>query len=952
MSHDQDQYPIIQSALETISAACSRADWIKIGAAVYSEWPGDQGFSLWDSWSRTAPDKYNERDARNTWHGFQQTGVRCDLGALVNEAKANGWQWPKAEQRSTNKGRNKQTPGKQKPANHTKQDKTNTAAKKNTPARTYPPAPELEGLFSLCGSVEGDPDAERWCAIRHLDVTALDEREDARVLPPYRLENAPRWMPSISTGKRKPRLPGRLLIPLYDHTGRPRSVKGRIVEQAVVKGISTVKMKSSPPVPPAPDHPGFKILGLAMMNQTAHELVTRPPDEVPLDVEVVIVEGEPDFLTRCQTTPGLAVFGIFSGSWKKPLAERIPDGAAVYIETDRDKDGDGYARKIADSLNGRCRLYRISPDAPQGDVNDLHVRGLLKQPSDMCTPYTPPVPPAPRTPPPGNKPDGNPPPEICHQWQLNYALQQVWNQLASRNKTILQRGHVARDQEPLFLAPTDAALARLVWRENPAHQQVLEIERMSLTHVMGLLTREFLWITFNDKGEKKNRDPKKSIGDQVFGDAANAPVSLPTLHTVTRTPIFGRDGTAIHTRGYHAAERLWYEPDEALRAMPPVPPTPSDAHVKRAREALLDAFCDFPFTGDAEQATAFAALLLPFVRRMIDGPTPIHLVEAPVQGSGKSLLAKIISIIVTGASPSPVVFNDNPEETQKTLAAELSRGRPMIVIDNVDTSRRPLRSPALSMVATETSPAFRRFGTNTEMMELPNYALWIMTGNNVKVDHDLVRRFVRCRLDPGDERPWMRPATVFKHPRLSSWTYENRVHLVWAALTLCQAWIAKGRQPGSKNLGSYGVWSATMSGILENAQIPGFLENAEAFYGMSDGEADAWPPFMLAWWKEHGSLSVTAKTLNKLCDEFSLMASTRGDKSELSQANRLGRALQSNHERVIEGLKLCGHRSSTTKNWEYHLEIAGQAPITTTEAAPEPGQCELGFTKGDDDEGC
>jgi hypothetical protein len=259
----------------------------------------------------------------------------------------------------------------------------------------------------------------------------------------------------------------------------------------------------------------------------------------------------------------------------------------------------------------------------------------------------------------------------------------------------------------------------------------------------------------------------------------------------------------------------------------------------------------------------------------------------------------------------------------------------MIVIDNVDTSRRPLSSPALAMVATETTPAFRRFGTNTEMLELPNHALWLMTGNNVKLDRDLIRRFVRCRLDPGDERPWLRPATIFRHPRIMQWVSETRIQLVWAALVLCQAWIARGCPAGSKTLGSYESWSAVMGGILQTAGIAGFMENAEAFYGLSDGESDAWPPFVLTWWRAHADNVVTAKTLNLICEPEGLMAATRGDKSELSQTQRLGRALQTNHERIIEGLKVNACKNSHTKNWEYHLEPIGEAPQTNAAKAPK-----------------
>jgi len=42
---------------------------------------------------------------------------------------------------------------------------------------------------------------------------------------------------------------------------------------------------------------------------------------------------------------------------------------------------------------------------------------------------------------------------------------------------------------------------------------------------------------------------------------------------------------------------------------------------------------------DSDRAHAMAAILLPFMERMIEGLSPIHLIEAPTQGSGKGLLA-------------------------------------------------------------------------------------------------------------------------------------------------------------------------------------------------------------------------------------------------------------------------------------------------------------------------
>jgi hypothetical protein len=80
---------------------------------------------------------------------------------------------------------------------------------------------------------------------------------------------------------------------------------------------------------------------------------------------------------------------------------------------------------------------------------------------------------------------------------------------------------------------------------------------------------------------------------------------------------------------------------------------------------LLDELAgDFPFVSDSDRAHWLAALLLPFVRRMINGPTPLHFVEAPCNGAGKSLLCDIISIVATGEPGGPRISRTLPDILQ------------------------------------------------------------------------------------------------------------------------------------------------------------------------------------------------------------------------------------------------------------------------------------------------
>lgn len=97
--------------------------------------------------------------------------------------------------------------------------------------------------------------------------------------------------------------------------------------------------------------------------------------EAPWPEWIIIVEGEPDFLTACQIYPGAAVIGIYKGkeSWTQALAAKIPDGIKIALLVDVDGPGRKYRRSVVRSLGKRMRFF----DAPgrKDDVNKLLVDG-------------------------------------------------------------------------------------------------------------------------------------------------------------------------------------------------------------------------------------------------------------------------------------------------------------------------------------------------------------------------------------------------------------------------------------------------------------------------------------------------------------------------------------------------------------------------------------------------
>lgn len=366
--------------------------------------------------------------------------------------------------------------------------------------------------------------------------------------------------------------------------------------------------------------------------------------------------------------------------------------------------------------------------------------------------------------------------------------------------------------------------------------------------------------------------------------------ALPVLAGIVTAPVFGSDGTLITEPGYHPATRLLYEPAQDF-ALPRVPDNPTPHQIAAARSLLLDDLLgDFPFVGEAERAHGLALLLLPFVRPMISGPTPLHMVEKPAPGTGATLMVDAISIVATGTSASVMVEGRDEDEWRKRLTAKLREIPSILLIDNL---RRQL--DASSVAAALTAPYWEdRVLGKSEMVRFPIRCVWIATGNNPQFSNEIARRMFRIRLDPHEDQPWLREG--FRHPNLLAWVWQNRGELVAACLTLGRAWIAAGMPQHQKTIGSFESWAQVMGGILEVAGVPGFLANLKEMYERADAEGAAWRGFVAQWWERFGTAEVGVADLFELALQSELRLA-RGD--ERAKRTSLGHALVRMRDRIF-----------------------------------------------------
>jgi hypothetical protein len=345
--------------------------------------------------------------------------------------------------------------------------------------------------------------------------------------------------------------------------------------------------------------------------------------------------------------------------------------------------------------------------------------------------------------------------------------------------------------------------------------------------------------------------------DLVLNILAEPRSVLPLLRRIVRAPIMAPSGRIVVAEGYNQETKCWLALDGFDVGV--LPDRPGAADISSAVTMLRDELLgDFPFCADADRANTLALFLLPFTREIIGHhPTPLHLIEKPIQGTGAGLLVECLGNLVTGVSPSFMPEARDEDEWRKRITSTLLQGPEIVCIDNL---KHRLDSGALSAALTARFWTDRRLGAS-ENVTLPVRCAWVATGNNPTVSGEIARRVAPIRLDPKTDRPWERDPQIFRHPKLLEWLCANRPALVKAALVLIRAWLVAGKPPGNATLGSYEMWATTLGGILEVAGIPGFLGNRERFYDRADRETEAWHGFISAWWGRFGSDRVGVKEL-------------------------------------------------------------------------------------------
>ena len=379
----------------------------------------------------------------------------------------------------------------------------------------------------------------------------------------------------------------------------------------------------------------------------------------------------------------------------------------------------------------------------------------------------------------------------------------------------------ANEKEPyLFEYMEDATIVR--------RGRIKSLDRPGKRHALGRVT---VFQKPKGEGELQHVYPPYDVVDDLFSSDLND-FCLP-LRGAVDTPFFAADGTLVTANGYHAGSQMYLDSNLALAG---VSPHPTAEEVQEAKRFIVNnVLADFPLggltrpeimaalDGEAVPAVTHAVglTLLPFMREMIDGPTPGWILSKPAPGTGASLLVKLLTTIASGVPAPESTLPSNKEEVPKTLAALLQNDPTHIVFDNINHS---VDSGDLASAQTARTYQARVLG-KTQTIEVDVRSIFIFTANNVTLSNELLRRSIFIPLDAKVEAPEKR--TGFLHEDVFKWVDTHRAELVHACLTLIQNWVAQGMKRSAHSLASFEDWAKVTGGVLEAAGFAGFLEGQE-----------------------------------------------------------------------------------------------------------------------------
>ena len=410
----------------------------------------------------------------------------------------------------------------------------------------------------------------------------------------------------------------------------------------------------------------------------------------------------------------------------------------------------------------------------------------------------------------------------------------ITNNAQLRTKASSLWAGVHTNNQPRRIFSFNGAIARI-------NEENAKIEILDINTAKYVFARLVNWMQEGKNEWGTHVDPAQNVINDAL--STHKP-PLPELTQVVSIPIVTSQGRLITEPGYDAESGIYYAAEPGC-----LPQINSAATKEDALEALKwindEILVDFPFADDASKAAAISVAILPFVRHLINGQTPLYLLEKPTAGTGATTLGLALCYPFTGKEIPVTTWTSHEDERRKQITAHLASGGGPIFYDNMSGY---INSDVLASALTIKNWSDRILATSKQV-EFPINSIWLATGNNPEFHAQILRRIASIRLvtlleDPSQRSGW-------RHADLLDWVSKHRKEYVEKILTIVMAWLNLGMPLfQGKPLASYVSWSSVMGGILEFLEVPGFLANVDMKKAAMDNETQVIREFIEGWWED------------------------------------------------------------------------------------------------------
>ena len=464
-------------------------------------------------------------------------------------------------------------------------------------------------------------------------------------------------------------------------------------------------------------------------------------------------------------------------------------------------------------------------------------------------------------------------------------------------------------------------------------ESILRVRELSVPHLRTVISSCVRFVNITEDGDQRPKRITDGLVKQV--KAYGSYGAIRELHAVSEYPFMRPDGTVCDKSGYDAATKTLVRTHLELD----IPKSPTRQDAIDASNRILSLVADFEFKSEHHKSAWLAGLLTVFAKPSIRGCCPLNIIEASVQGSGKTRLVDVVSTIATGRALARNPWPSKDEEVSKQITAITISGIPLVLFDNAKTI---IGGQSIEALGTAETWKARILGESKESDELPIRQVYFLTGNNCSFTLDVARRTCFTRLEPTMENPDERDG--FTIPDLLGHIAKNRTGYVRDALTILLAFHQQGQPQDIKHWGGFENWSKAIREPIFWIGLPdpyaGTIET-KASAETSDVFQEIVTELINANLTDASAKEICEAAGEKIYSDYTgwnfvrqglneCLTSACGDKKLTPM--RLGKILQRYDGRIFDGKKFYSYiNNEKSKNWL--IEDAQQPP----KPPPSPG---------------